>query len=201
MADNGISYTIPTDLGCFDSDDLLLNWLIYQDLAEGSLEESAIFTDIKGQFHQRTVPQGLTNPAVWESHRETLIQRMTPPFAELVAKSPTPFVTKITELLGSQATFCDGHVLLVGDALTTYRPNVGRATDQAASHALTMGKTLRGDKSLEVWNSETCREAKRVFLLSRIMSEIGRGTWFSLAKALAAYLLHDFKSKSWRSRL
>lgn len=175
----------------------MLNWLIYQDLTEGSPEEMALMTDIHGRRHQNTVPQGLTNPAVWEEQREKLVTRLIPPFAELVAKSPTPFITKITEFLGSQASFHDGHVVLVGDALANYRPNIGRATDQAASHALSLGQVLRGEKTIEAWNIETCSEAKRVFLLGRFMSELCRGTWFSFFRAIHGYLWFSLKSRLW----
>ncbi|KAF3766876.1 FAD binding domain protein [Cryphonectria parasitica EP155] len=190
-----LCYVIPTDHGSFESGELLLNWLLYQDLKEGSPEEEAIFTDIHGRRAQRTIPQGLANPIVWETRRSALVQRMIPPFAELLTKSPTPFVTKIFEALGSQASFCEGHVILVGDALASYRPNIGRATDQAAAHCLTLAEVLQGKKSVEAWDRETCREAKRVTLLSRFMSEFTRGTWFSFFKAAVFFLWFNWRNK------
>lgn len=192
---------IPTDNGCFDPDEMVLNWVIYQDLEEGSTEEKALMTDVNGRRHQNTVPPGLMNPGLWESNRERLVQRLLPPFAEIVTKSPTPFLTKITESLGSQASFYDGHVVLVGDALASYRPNLGRATDQAASHALSLRQVLRGEKSLAAWDMETCSEAKRVYLMSRIMSELNRGTWFSFARAVTEFLWNRLSNKLWKAKL
>lgn len=179
---------IPTDNGSFDEGELLLNWLIYENLVEGSPEEEEIFTDRHGRRCQRTVPQGRLNPAVWERHRDALVRRMIPPFAEIVSRSPTPFVTKVSEHLGSRASFHDGHVVLLGDSLAAYRPNLGRATDQAASQCLSLAEVWSGGKTLAAWEHQCCREANRVLLMSRVASELGRGSWFSLFRSLASYL-------------
>lgn len=192
---------IPTDHGNFDEDELLLNWLIYEDVIEGSPEETEIFTDKNGRRCLRTVPQGLLNPTVWETHRDALVQRMIPPFAEIVSKSPTPFVTKVSEHLGSQASFHDGHVVLIGDSLAAYRPNIGKATDQAASHCLSLAKVWSGEKTLATWDHETCRDANRVLLLGRVMSEFGRGTWFSFVRSISSYLWFNLKVKLWGASL
>lgn len=196
------SYVIPTDHGDFDPDELLLNWLIYQDLAEGSPEEDEIFTDINGRRCPRTVSPGLLRPDVWARHRAALVQRMTPPFAEVVARSPTPFATKVGEHLGARASFCGGRVVLLGDALAAYRPNLGRATDQAAAHVLALARVWRGgQQDLAAWDREACLEARRVVLLSRIMSEFGRGTWFSFVGSIASYLWFNLRRKLGRAKL
>lgn len=191
------SYVIPTDDGDFGRDDLLLNWLLYQDLEEGSDEEAAIFTDKYGRRAQRTVGRGLLDPEVWETRRAQLTARMVAPFAEVVNKSPTPFVTKISEALGSQASFYGGRVVLVGDALASYRPNLGRATDQAAAHCLALAEVLQNGGKIDdgnqvagmaAWNRYVCRENEKVLLLSRIMSEATRGTWWSLFKAVVGFV-------------
>lgn len=195
------SYVIPTDHGSFDPDEVLLNWLIYQDLAEGSPEEAEIFTDKNGRRCQRTVPQGLLSPPVWERHRDALVRRMIPPFAELVSRSPTPFATKVGEHLGGRASFHGGRVLLVGDALAAYRPNLGRATDQAAAHCLSLARVWRGEETLAAWDRESCLEARRVLLLSRVMSEFGRGTWLSLIGSITSYLWFNLRRKWWSARL
>lgn len=189
------SYVIPTDHGSFDSDDLLLNWLIYQNLPCPSAAENEIFTDRTGVRRQTTVPQGQLDPSVWAKHRDVLTARLTPPFAEIVAKSPSPFVTKVFDGLGSQASFHDGHVVLVGDALTAYRPNVGRATDMAATQLLGLAEVWKGSKPLEEWDGEACRAAKTVLLQSRVVSEMGRGTWFSFFGAVVASIWWGLQCK------
>ncbi|KUI74289.1 2,6-dihydroxypyridine 3-monooxygenase [Cytospora mali] len=97
-------------------------------VAEGSADEAGIFTDANGHRYQRTVPQGFVDPHTWEGIRGPLVAHMAAPFAELVSATTSPFVTKVSDVLGSQASFCDGHVVLVGDALATYRSHAGKAT-------------------------------------------------------------------------
>lgn len=196
---------IPTDHGNFDPDELLLNWLVYQDLAEGSPEEAAIFTDRHGRRCHTTVAPGALDPDVWARHRAALLPRMIPPFAEVVARSPVPFATKVREHAAAPREHDHGYqdrVVLVGDALAAYRPNLGRATDQAAAHCLSLAALCRGERTLAAWEADACREAGRVLLLSRIMSEFGKGTWFSLFRSVASYLWYNLRSKfGWRARL
>lgn len=191
------SYVIPPDHGSFDPDDLMLNWLIYQNLDEGSPTEASIFTDKDGRRHQTTVPQGLLDPTVWAHHRDALTARMAPPFAEIVSKAPAPFVTKVRDDDSEQrqASFHDGHVVLVGDALATYRPNVGRATDMAAAQVLGLAEVWRGEKELAEWERDVCREARTVWLQSRMVSEFGRGTWWSFWRAVAASIWWGLRNK------
>lgn len=75
---------------------------------------------------------------------------MALPLADLVSAATETFVNKVSHILGTQASFYDGHVVLVGDAVATFRPCAGKATDQAASHCLELAKAaaLRGDGSL-----------------------------------------------------
>lgn len=126
---------------------------------------------------------------------------MIPPFAELVSRSPTPFATKVAEHLSSRASYHDGRVVLVGDALAAYRPNLGRATDQAAAHCLSLARVWRGEQTPEAWDREACLEARRILLLSRIMSEFGRGTWFSLFRSVMSYVWFNIRRKVWRAKL
>lgn len=184
-----ICYVIPTDEGDFSPESQLINWVLYQDVAEGSADEEAVFTDASGRRHQRTVPQGSADPRNWDSFRRPLVERMAAPFAELVSATPKPFVTKVSDVLCSKASFCDGHVVLVGDALATYRPHAGKATDQAASHCLELVKVWRGQMTMASWEQQTCVNAKKTYLWSRLMGEFGRGTWFSFLRSIVSYLV------------
>ncbi|KUI58571.1 2,6-dihydroxypyridine 3-monooxygenase [Cytospora mali] len=191
-----ICYMIPTDEGGFTPEAQLINWVLYQDVAEGSAAEAAIFTDANGHRYQRTVPQGVVDPHTWEGVRGPLVARMAAPFAELVSATTNPFVTKVSDVLGSQASFCDGRVVLVGDALATYRPHAGKATDQAASHCLELAKVWRGDTWLASWDIEACVNAKRMYLWSRLMGEFERGTWFSFFRSIVSYLVFIIRARS-----
>lgn len=190
-----ICYVIPTDNGDFDPEAQLINWVLYQDVAEGSSEEALVFTDLKGNRHQRTVPQGLVDPSAWERFREPLVERMAAPFAELVRATTNPFVTKVSDILAKRAVFCGGRVILVGDALATCRPHAGKATDQAASHCLNLARVWNGELDLETWDHKACTNANKLYLWSRLMGEFGKGTWFSFLKSIISYLMFITRTK------
>lgn len=196
-----ICYVIPTDEGDFTPEAQLINWVLYQDVAEGTADEAAVFTDASGSRHQRTVPQGSVDPHTWDRFRGPLVARMAAPFAELVSATTNPFVTKVSDILCSKASFCDGRVVLVGDALATYRPHAGKATDQAASHCLELAKVWRGEGSLASWDVEACAGAKKMYLWSRLMGEFGRGTWFSFLKSIVSYLIFVARARLARPKL
>ncbi|KAK2616080.1 hypothetical protein N8I77_002789 [Diaporthe amygdali] len=196
-----VCYVIPTDDGDFTPTAQLINWVLYQDVFEGTDNEAAIFTDSSGRRYQRTVPQGSVDPRTWDRFRGPLVARMAAPFAELVSATTDPFVTKVSDVLCSKASFFDGHVVLVGDALATYRPHAGKATDQAASHCRELAKVWQGEKSLASWDFEACVNAKKMYLLSRLMGEFGRGTWFSFLRSIVSYLVFVVGARLRRSRL
>lgn len=196
-----ICYVIPTDDGNFAPETQLINWVLYQNLAEGSADEAAVFTGASGRRHQRTVPQGSVDPRTWDRFRGALVARMASPFAELVSVTTKPFVTKVSDVLCGKASFCDGHVVLVGDALATYRPHAGKATDQAASHCLELAKVWRGQMSLSSWEVEACVNANKMYLWSRLMGEFGRGTWFSFLRSIVSYLVFLVGARFRRSKL
>ncbi|RYC55392.1 hypothetical protein CHU98_g10815 [Xylaria longipes] len=83
-----------------------------------------------------------------------ILPNISPPFRELLQKTPNPFVTKIRDAIYTTATFSKGKVVLVGDAFATLRPHIGAATEQAAFHGNTLESVYRGDKPQQVWDTE-----------------------------------------------
>lgn len=192
-----ICYVIPTDEGNFDPQELLVNWVLYQ----VPTDEEDIFTDVQGRHHQRTVPQGLVCPGTWVSHQEDIASRMAPPFAELIRCTTNPFVTKVSDLLSAKASFLDGRVILIGDAVATLRPHAGRATDQAALHCLSLLEVVQQKKSAAEWEQEVCISSQKMFLWSRIMGEGLRWRWFSFLKSVVLYIFFICKLRLGRARL
>ena len=165
-----------------------MNWVWYQNVAEGSSEMKKIFTDANGKVHANTISQGLVSPAVWEPIRAAGVSRMAAPFAELIGKTKQPFVTKVNDVLCTKARYCDGRVLLVGDAMTSFRPNVAMATEQAAKHCLWMGQARRGEMTMEEWEWQVAAFAKRFILVGRLTGDFGLGSTFSFLRSLYRYL-------------
>lgn len=50
---------------------------------------------------------------------------LSPPFLELVRKTANPFISTVRDLAAPRASFYDGKLILVGEALTVYRPHTG----------------------------------------------------------------------------
>ena len=98
---------------------------------------------------------------------------MAAPFAELLSKPQEVFVTKITDAISEKASFHDGRVLLVGDALAAFRPHLAVATEQAAKHCLGLGEVWEGKKTIEQWEGEAMAYGRRIWLASRLLGAFG----------------------------
>ncbi|KAI0532018.1 FAD binding domain protein [Xylaria digitata] len=196
-----VCYVIPTEDGTVTPGERLLNWVWYYNVTEASPEMRDFFTDIHGKQHHNTVPRGFVQPAVWERVLKSKLPQMVDPFAELLGKTEMPFVTKINDALCTSPSFYNGHVILVGDALTTFRPHVGAATEQAALHCLAMEKVSNGEKALAAHVREVGIHAKSMWLLNRIVGEFGQGSMFSFLKAVFFYIAFLVRVKLGRPKL
>ncbi|OJJ42362.1 hypothetical protein ASPZODRAFT_2119951 [Penicilliopsis zonata CBS 506.65] len=183
-----ISYLIPTEGGHTEPGKRLLNWVWYFPVQENSAEMAEIFTDIHGKMHGNTVPQGLVNPAVWQAQLARYVPQMTAPLAEVVSLTPRVFVTKVGEAQCTTPSFFDGRLVLVGDAFTGFRSHLGKASEQAAQHALQMDRVWRGEISQEERDREANYYARRLVLLNRVIGFMGLGWWWAVLKTLVEYV-------------
>lgn len=180
---------IPTDEGTFAPGERLVNWVWYYNVADGSPEMKDIFTAKDGTVYRNTVAQGLVSIAAWKSVRASAKSQMAAPFAELLGKTSQPFVTKINDALCTTARYWDDRVLLVGDALATFRPHMALATEQAANQSLALGKARNAGITMHEWESQITVFAKRIWLLSRVIGELGQRSPLLLARAIFRYLV------------
>ncbi|KAF2106038.1 hypothetical protein BDV96DRAFT_607696 [Lophiotrema nucula] len=146
-----LHYTIPTDDGNVDPGKRLHNWIWYQPLAEKSEGMNAIFTDMNGIRHHGTVPRGLLEPKVWEQQKSLASATMPTDLAQILHSTSAPFVCTIYDLLSPRSVFFGGKVLLVGDALTTIRPNAGMSTTHAAYNCNELEKMIEGKQTPYQW--------------------------------------------------
>ncbi len=134
---------------------------------EGSPEFAKIMTDNEGHHHRITVPIGKVREYPW-SAQKAYAQRILPaPFAELIAKTKEPFIQAITDVDIMRPCHFGGKVLIVGDALSTFRPHVGSSTNQAALNALLLEKAMKGEMTLEQWEQQ-CMDYARVTSLTSV---------------------------------
>ncbi|POS70931.1 hypothetical protein DHEL01_v210677 [Diaporthe helianthi] len=105
---------INPDEGDFASASQLINWVLCQNVPEGSADEAAIFTDASGRRHQRIVPQGTSDPRTWDWFREPSVERVAATlFIELVSViANPPLITKVSDVLFGKAIVCDGYLVL-----------------------------------------------------------------------------------------
>lgn len=175
-------YTIPGENGAFEPGERLLNYVWYQNYDEDSEELAAAMTDVTGKKHRNTLPIGKMNPKVWDKQKALATEMLPAPFAELVNKTTQPFITTVTDIASPRASFLDGKMLLVGDALVPFRPHVACSTNQAAWNALLLEKLLAGEITTEQWERQVMGYAH----LTRLRS-ITWGSWYQVGYLAFAF--------------
>lgn len=126
-------------------------------------------TDVDGHRHHNTLPIGKMRKDVWAKQRAYGNEVLTPPFVELINKIDQPFITAISDTIAPRASFFDGKLLLVGDALALFRPHIAASTNQAALHCLLLAKALEGAMSFTEWE-------RRVMDYARV-TRLRSNTW------------------------
>ena len=143
------SYLISTETGQVEPGKCLLNWVWYFVVSDGSLEMFYIFTDVDGEVHPNTVPQGLVKPKLWVDQVARYQSQMIASLAELVSQTQRPFITKVGEAQARQASFLDDRLVLVGGAFTAFRSHMGMASELAARRCWQMDRVWRGEITQE----------------------------------------------------
>lgn len=150
-----LAYTIPGQDGTLEKGKRLVNWVWYWNVEGSSDEYEEIMTDIDGQRHRFTLPTGgKMQPKVWEKQKARATERLPPQFAEVITKTSSPFVQAITDLEPAEkARVMGGKGVIVGDALSGFRPHTAASTSQAAFHALTMAEVFAGARKWKEYDA------------------------------------------------
>ncbi|CAG8974299.1 hypothetical protein HYALB_00011967 [Hymenoscyphus albidus] len=157
-------------------------------------------TDIDGVQHQRTVPFGKVQPQVWQKQIQNHAINFAAPIKEVLSKIESPFVTAIADCISPQASFYDGKLFLVGDALALFRPHVAQSINQAALHCLLLERYLKGEITLSAYEEEVLSFAHTTLLWSR---EVGSEYLHSIAGHLYHKMRHRVarRAQRWGVRL
>lgn len=110
---------------------------------------------------------GKIGPEVKDAQRAAATTILPPPFAEVFQKFEQLFIQAITDTLATKATFMNGKVLLIGDALAGFRLHTTAGATQAALYALMLGRVF-GDKTMSIEELE-----KNVLTWGKIVYEVG----------------------------
>ena len=137
------------------------NWVWYRNYAENCPELKEVLIDRNGYRHQYALPLDTIREEVWRRQQRLAQELLDIESADLVLRTKRPFFQAITEVIPEQAVFCDGKLLLVGDALAVLRPLSGQGTSQAAYSALLLKEVLRGETGIEEWQDKVLRHARQ----------------------------------------
>lgn len=187
IIDNPTRYTIPGDKGSLEPGERFLNYVWYCNYAENSVELADLMTDINGHRHQKTLPIGGVRDEIWSKQKALAKEILAPSFAELVTKTSQPFVATISDTISPRASFLDGKLLLVGDALAGFRPNAALSTNQAAFDALLLAKLVKGEMTGREWERAVLRYANVSAARSRVIGTFFQDGWDTFLVALVKY--------------
>ena len=162
-----LAYTIPGVNGTVTPGERLLNFVYYTNFPSASLDEPSpelakLLTDADGVRHRITMPPGKTAPEAWEIQKKIARERLPPQFADLVCDTKKPFVQAITDVRSPTNEFMNGKVVLIGDALSGFRPHTVASTSQAAFDAMILADMVDGKVSREEWKLQTMAYARTI---------------------------------------
>ena len=160
-----VTYAIPDEAGSLAPEEQLLNFVWYRPCPETSPTTtisnitsptepplSAILTDISGRRHHTTLPPGTMDMQVWSDLCSAGASVLPAPYVEIMRRITHPFVTAVGDVPTTPtAAFCEGRVLLTGEALGLLRPHAGMAVALAAGQAGLVVELVRGKVGFEEW--------------------------------------------------
>jgi len=112
-------------------------------------ELKKVLIDSTGKTHV-FLGAGKIRPEIKSEQRTVAAVILQPPADELFQKIESPFTQAVTDSLASTATFMDGKVLLVGDAVAGLRAHATAGTSQVAMHALLLKNVFENDASMKI---------------------------------------------------
>lgn len=99
---------------------------------------------------------------------------LPPQIAEIVAKTRSPFIQAITDVITTKQVFYGGKLILIGDALAGFRPHTASSTSQAALHALLLEDVFTGKMELSDWADKTLAMAGHMVVHGQKLGEVSQ---------------------------
>ena len=122
-----------------------------------------LLTDAAGHVHAQSIPPPLIRPAVLDAMRADAAQTLAPAFADVVARTPLPFLQPIYDL--ESPRLVSGRTVLLGDAAFVVRPHVGAGVTKAAEDAACLAAMLDGpniDDALRRYEADRLPAGRRL---------------------------------------
>ena len=193
LPDLNSSYAIPGASGTLEPGKRGFNFVWYCNIPASSNEMRDNMTDVDGHLHRSTLPSGKMRPEVWAKQKAYAAQVLTPPFLELVNKTTHPFISTVNDCAAPRASYFDGRLLLVGEALTLLRPHTGSGFNHAAVSCLLLEKVLSDEIDIAQWEGELLRYRKKTMVLAIAVGsywQFGLMSWtFLVAAVMYVYVV------------
>ena len=135
-----LAYPIPSLEGAMEPGRRLANLVWYHNYEEGDALDD-LMTDRFGQLQVLSLPPGAARAEHVEWTKEFAGAHMAPAIAEILLKSPEPFVQVIYDIDVERMAF--GRVALIGDAAFAVRPHAAAGTAKACADAWALRDALR----------------------------------------------------------
>lgn len=154
-----IMYMIPGTNGSLERGERFLNFMWYTNESPEDLDKIMV-DSLDGHLHHNFVPQGRVRDDIWTSRLQAAQELPLPgPFLDVATKIKKPSIQVVTDFCSMHAAFEDGRVLLIGDALSQFRPHAALGVSQAAFHATAVADYLSGKLSLQQWEGRVVRQS------------------------------------------
>ena len=107
---------------------------------------------------------------------------------ELVKKTINPAISVVHDYACPRATFFDGKVVLVGDALALFRPHAALSFNQAALDCLLFEKVMTGEIDIKTWETKVTVYGARSLAINEALGAFFIYGIFAAAKGILKYL-------------
>lgn len=176
-----VAYQIPSVEGRLDEGQRLVNFVWYRNVSEGP-ELDELMTDRDGVPRPLALHPGIVQERFVDAIRRTAEEVLAPPLAEMVVRTPQPFVQAIVDLESPRMAF--GRIALAGDAAFTARPHAAAGTAKAAENAWALAAALDaagGDvtAALVAWEADQLALGAQLVARAREIGDRSQkhGTW------------------------
>ena len=133
-------YPIPNLDGAMEPGRRLANLVWYHNYEEGDALDD-LMTDRSGQRQVLSLPPGTVRPGHVAWTKEYADAHMAPAIAEILHRTPEPFVQVIHDIDVARMAF--GRIALVGDAAFAVRPHAAAGTAKACADGWALRDALR----------------------------------------------------------
>lgn len=178
---------MPGKNGSLEKGQRVFNFVWYYNCPENSTAYEQIMTDTEGHLYRNTLPTGKMRPETLAKLKADARQQLNPPFAELVEKTTKPFISTVRDCASARATFHGGRLILVGEALTLYRPHTGISFNQSARDCLELRKVLQHQQTLETWETEAIQTQMTTSTMATVCGEYYQSGVMSTAFLYSAF--------------